>query len=331
MRATIFSIMIFLACSWAMAQSNITRDTYVYSVKGADTLHLDVYVDRAKQQQSPQPVMLYVHGGGFSMGSRKNAAQEIYNRFWAEQGFVSVAMDYRLAMTEDNKYNVTGLDQIVRIANEDAVSATASLLEKAAELNIDPNMIMISGGSAGAVVCLTLENDICNDVDYTKVLPEGFNYAGIISHAGALSMQNDTLIWAKKPCPILFFHGDKDIAVPFEKSEIMGSTWVGPKYLQRQFKAMEVPHWIYFEKGADHVMAMKPLTNNNLEQEKFYNSFIKDKCKSMVFTEWIDETPADMTSVESMLQYVPMYILGFGKYLEEIDFGQLEVPKEIVY
>ena len=47
--------MIFLACSWAMAQSNITRDTYVYSVKGADTLHLDVYVDRAKQQQSPQP------------------------------------------------------------------------------------------------------------------------------------------------------------------------------------------------------------------------------------------------------------------------------------
>ena len=50
-----------------------------------------------------------------------------------------------------------------------------------------------------------------------------------------------------------------------------------------------------------------------------------------MFTEWIDEPPADMTSGESMLQYVPMYILGFGKYLEEIDFGQLEVPKEIVY
>jgi poly(3-hydroxybutyrate) depolymerase len=333
MKKILFITLGLMAFTAAIAQHDIKRSTYVYSIKGSDTLHLDTYIDYSVPDRGRRPVMIYIHGGGFSAGSRKNAAQEMFNRHYAEQGFVSVSINYRLGLAPDNKYNLKDVDEVVRIANEDVVSATNFILSKADELQIDPSTILISGGSAGAIVCLTLEHDICNHVDYTKALPEGFNYAGIISHAGAISMKGDTLAWAEKPCPILFFHGDKDITVPFDKADVLGSGsfWVGTKYLHRQFKAMQVPHWVYVEKGADHIMAMKPLTNNYEESDKFYRCFIQGKCQSMAYTEWTDEEPADMTSVDQMLKYVPLYIIGFGKYLEELENIPVEKPKNIVF
>jgi acetyl esterase/lipase len=74
------------------------RSTYVYSIKGIDTLHLDTYIDTSAVVKGKRPTMIYVHGGGFAFGSRKHVVQEIYNRHFAEMGFVSVSIDYRLAM-----------------------------------------------------------------------------------------------------------------------------------------------------------------------------------------------------------------------------------------
>jgi pimeloyl-ACP methyl ester carboxylesterase len=331
MKKSLFLVFGLMTFGAALAQSNVTRNTYVYSIKGADTLYLDTYIDQSIDVKEHRPVMIYVHGGGFSTGSRKNAGQELFNRHFAEKGFVSVSINYRLALTPENKHNIKGLDDVVRLVTEDVVSATNFILSKADELQIDPATILISGGSAGAIACLTLEHDICNQVDYTKSLPKGFNYAGVISQAGAVLMNGDTLTWAEKPCPILFFHGDNDNAVAFDKSDVMGSTWVGSKYMHRQFKEMQVPHWLYVEKGADHIMAIKPLINNNEVCDRFYRSFIQDKCKSIVYTEWADEEPADMTSVDQMLKYVPLYIIGFGKYLEELENAPVEKPKDIVF
>lgn len=333
MKKITLSLLGLIAFVAVMAQSNITRDTYVYAIKGADTLHLDIYLDPSIVVKELRPVMIHVHGGGFSAGSRKNAAQEMFNRRYAEQGFVSVSIDYRLAATPENKYNATGIEDIIRIATEDLVSATNFILGKAGELKADPATVLISGGSAGAITCLTLEHDICNHVEYTKALPKGFNYAGIISHAGSIAIPGGgkTLVWAEKPCPMLLFHGDKDFAVPFESGEMLGLTSVGTKYLHEQFKEMKVPHWAYVAKGADHIMAMKALTDNNEESDRFYRSFIVEKCQSIVYTEWEDAEPADMSSVDQMLKYVPLYILGFGKYLEEMENMPIEKPKNIVF
>ena len=331
MKKIIFLTLLLMTCSWMMAQENVTRETYVYSVKDGESLHLDVYIDSSKVKEEPRPVMIYVHGGGFSMGSRKNVAQEIYNRFWAEQGFVSVSMDYRLGMAEGNTYNAKTVEEVIRLANVDMVDATNFLLNNKDKFNIDPASIMISGGSAGAMACLTIEHDICNNLDYTRALPEGFNYAGVISHAGAVIMNGESLTWEKKPCPIFFMHGDNDIIVPLEQNNLWNLTWVGPMYMHQQFKEMNVPHWVYIEEGADHVIAMKALTNNNAEQERFFETFVKGKSNSKVLTKWADAEPSGMGSVEAMLQHVPMYILGFGKYMEEMAYSNLEAPQTIVY
>jgi poly(3-hydroxybutyrate) depolymerase len=331
MKKIIFFALGLIAFTAVKAQHDIKRSTYIYSVKGSDTLHLDTYIDYSASVAGLRPVMIYIHGGGFNAGSRKNVAQELFLRHFAEQGFVAVAIDYRLALTPDNKYNIKGVDEVVRIANEDLVDATAFILSKTDELQVDASKVLISGGSAGAIACLTLENDICNHADYTRALPVGFNYAGVISHAGAIPIKTDTLAWAEKPCPILFFHGDKDNAVPFDKGENSGLIWVGTQYLHRQFATMKVPHWVYVAKGADHIMAMKPLTDNNEESDRFYRSFIVGKCNSTVYTEWTDADPSDMASVDQMLKYVPLYILGFGKYLEEMENMPVEKPENIVF
>ena len=337
MKKILFLLIGLMTFGFTMAQSKITRDTYVYAIKGTDTLHLDLYVDHSVQVKGKRPVMIYIHGGGFSTGSRKNVAQEIYNRHLAEKGFLSVSIDYRLALGQDlslpngNKYKIKGTEDAVRIANEDVVSATNYILSKANEWQADSSTILISGGSAGAISALSLEYDICNGADYTKALPQGFNYAGVVSQAGAIPSKNDTLVWKQKPCPVWFIHGSKDTTVPFERGVIAGDTWFGTKYLSPQFDAMKVPHWTYVEKGADHVMAMKALTDNLEEMDKFYRCFIVNKCKTSAYTEWADEVPADMTSIDQMIKYVPLYIIGFGKYMEELGTQSFEKPKGVIY
>jgi poly(3-hydroxybutyrate) depolymerase len=344
----------------AMAKSGIVRSTYVYSIKGADTLHLDTYIDTSAVVKGKRPMMIYVHGGGFAVGNRRNVAQEIYNRHFAEMGFVSVSIDYRLAMPKqipdatkgkpvttskkknkkgkkdavdnDNKCNVKSLYEVVKIADEDVIDATNFLLSKAGELNIDSTQVMISGGSAGAITCLTLEYDICNNAPYTKKLPANFNYCGIISHAEAIDNRSDTVLtWSNKPCPILFFHGDKDMIVPFDHGVIGSENWFGDKHILPDMRKMQVPYWSFVMKGADHIMAMKPLTDNNAETDKFIEEIIKGKKQSYINTEWEDAVAPDMSSTDNMLKYVPMYILGFGKYMEEMDWSHITKPKNIVY
>lgn len=38
-----------------------------------------------------------------------------------------------------------------------------------------------------------------------------------------------------------------------------------------------------------------------------------------------------MKDVNEMIKFVPMYILGYDKYLNEIDFNNMEKPTGVVY
>ena len=74
----------------------VEKTTFEYSVKGEEHLLLDKYVDYTVPYEGPRPVMLYVYGGAFAMGSRVNALQIGYYKHFVERGFVVVAIDYRL-------------------------------------------------------------------------------------------------------------------------------------------------------------------------------------------------------------------------------------------
>ena len=187
---------------------------------------------------------------------------------------------------------------------------------KAEEWNIDTEKIIISGGSAGAISCLNAEYEICSNGKLANRLPEGFNYAGVISHAGCIIMPQDTLEWKKTPCPIMLMHGSVDQLVPFDVLQDSGYIYAGSNYIHEQFVELDYPHWIYEEIGADHIVALKPLQYNFGEIDTFIDKFVMQGEHAIVHTLWADDQP---DSMGKMFEIVPLYINGWDKTDEEVE------------
>ena len=309
-------IIFFITLHSVFAQNTIERETLVYSVKDGKDLHMDKYVDKNVAYQGKRPVMIYVHGGGFSMGSRINALQIMYCKHFAAQGFVSLAIDYRLGIKNGVQPTQEIIMNAVQIACEDLIDATAYILTKADEWNIDKEKILISGGSAGAITCLTTEYEICSNGKLASPLPRDFNFAGVISHAGSVVVHQDTLIWEKTPCPMLLMHGSKDQAVAFDAMSVEGNIYAGSNYIHKQFVGLNYPHWLYEEAGADHIVALKPLQYNFGEIDAFVDRLIMKGQHAIVHTVWADEKPDSMGDMQKV---VPLYITGWDKTDEEVN------------
>src|SRR5260221_904566 len=268
-KLTLILISVVIISATLSAQNTIQKEILVYATKDGQKLFFDKYVDNRTQFTGKRPVMIYVHGGGFSTGSSKNALQIKYNKHFAAQGFVSISINYRLSIKADTLFDRGKLSEAATLATEDLIDATAFVISKAKEWNIDTEKIIISGGSAGAITCLNAEYSIISQGKFAGKLPKDFNYAGVISHAGNVIVQQDTLDWKKIPCPMLLMHGSADQLVTFNSSKIGNTLFAGSNYLHKQFEKMNAPHWLYDEVDADHISALQPLPDNSLELDSF--------------------------------------------------------------
>ena len=85
----------------------------------------------------PAACVMYVHGGGFVVGSL-DSGDQIASGIAAETGAVVVSVDYRLA--PEHRFPA---------AAEDCYAALCRVVEEAADLGIDPARVAIWGDSAG--------------------------------------------------------------------------------------------------------------------------------------------------------------------------------------
>jgi hypothetical protein len=260
--------------------------------------------------------MIYIHGGGFSTGSSKNALQIKYNKYFAAQGFISISINYRLSLAGKVKPEMLAYNNAGAMASQDLLDATAFIISKEKEWNIDTEKIIISGGSAGAIACLNAEYAICTNDKSAEKLPKDFNYAGVVSHAGNVIVSQDTLVWKKTPCPMLLMHGTKDMQLNFNSVKIENTLFAGSNYLHQQFEKMNIPHWLYEEVGADHIVALKPLQYNFGEIDTFIDRFVMQEKQTIVHTQWKDKMPGSM---DKMIDIVPLYMTGWDKTDEEVE------------
>jgi acetyl esterase/lipase len=107
-------------------------------------MHLNIYNPDKHDKQAPTPVIIYFFGGAFIHGSPGQF--EEHCKYFASRGIVAISADYRVISR--NKGNA--IDCVI-----DAKSAVRYVREHAAELNIDPNKVVVAGGSAGAFLALT--------------------------------------------------------------------------------------------------------------------------------------------------------------------------------
>jgi arylformamidase len=108
---------------------------------GPDPRHrLDLF---AKQISEDAPVFVFVHGGGFVMGDKRNEGVPFYRNvgdFAARRGWIGVTITYRLAPAHKWPSGPEDLGLLVRW-----------LKDNIGEYGGDPERIVLCGQSAGAV------------------------------------------------------------------------------------------------------------------------------------------------------------------------------------
>ncbi len=277
---TIAIISLFIAVS-AMA-STTDKQTYLYAVKGTDSLYLDHYVSPV---EGKRPCMMFVFGGGFVGGERNNEHYLPYFKFLNDKGFDVFSIDYRLGLKPlttmpempSIRETIVMLNNAVNMAVEDLFSATLFVLDNAERLQIDTKIIVTSGSSAGAITVLQAENAICNRTPSAAILPQGFNYAGVISYAGAIFTVDGKPEWKNKPAPIMLFHGSADAQVPYDKATMLGVGFYGSKHLAKEFNDKHWPYWFYDIEYHTHSIAVLPMYDNHNEITTFLNDFVIKK------------------------------------------------------
>jgi acetyl esterase/lipase len=114
---------------------------------GRKPLKLDVYAPRDARPGERRPAILQIHGGAWVMGDKREQGIPLL-RHLARQGWVGFNANYRLSP------QATFPDQLV-----DLKRAVAWIREHADEYAIDPDFLVVTGGSAGghlaALVALT--------------------------------------------------------------------------------------------------------------------------------------------------------------------------------
>jgi len=105
-------------------------------------LDLHVYAPRLPADQA-RPGLLWIHGGGYIVGSAKDEARRVAH--WVRAGYVVVAPDYRLAPEHPFP---AGL--------QDCLDGLNEALRRSGQLGIEPGRLVVAGGSAGGGLAAAL-------------------------------------------------------------------------------------------------------------------------------------------------------------------------------
>ena len=283
-------------CLYVAIQVRASKETFMFSVKGNDTLFLDKY--DTNLSMSNKPCIVFVFGGGFAAGNR---ASESYLPFFdklTREGYVVISVDYRLGLKnvmskiDTKKSQLKILDQFaslfenaVIIAVEDLFDATSFILKNASEWGINKQNIVACGSSAGAIAVLQGEYELCNNSMLTNNLPDDFRYAGIISFAGAIYSKHGGLTWQSAPAPIHMFHDDADRNVPYDKLKFRKLGLYGSKHIAAQLNQAKTPHYFYSVRNTAHEVANTPMSQNWNEIKTFLDKFVVQKQNLIINTD----------------------------------------------
>ena len=80
----------------------------------------------------------------------------------------------------------------------------------------------------------------------TQGLPEGFNFKGVMSFAGAVISTSGAPEYRTAPCPTLLLHGTADEAVAYRKYNVGGRGIWGSDYLVDQWKKKDYQNYCIY-------------------------------------------------------------------------------------
>ncbi len=240
----------------------VTKDVaygkgYVSSDAGPDewelkTLLLDVY--EPVDAEGPRPAIVLVHGGSFSEGSKEKVQIVEYANFFAGQGYVAFAINYRLTGDQPPAPPGWGVFNLVAAAHAAMVDVNAALRFVHAHANtyaVNPDRIALLGESAGAIAGVSAavanSDDFLDDGPEFPVPDENNADAGsgvyAYVHLWGSADHVLTQIDAQDP-PVMIVHGtdDDEFFTSFGSSERFAAV----------LELFDVPYVFYEAEGYGH-------------------------------------------------------------------------------
>jgi acetyl esterase/lipase len=163
---------------------------------GSDPLQaLDLWVPQGGR---PAPLVLFVHGGGWSRGSKSNAVGRALPGHLMAQGYAFASIDYRLVPAATVEQQAA-----------DVAASLAYLLKRADELGIDRSSVVLTGHSAGAHLVALVGTDErylkavgLSFADIDGVMPNdgaGYDVGRQISGGGSMMTETYTQAFGTDP------------------------------------------------------------------------------------------------------------------------------------
>ena len=163
---------------------------------------LDIHIPNGTKPASGWPVVVFIHGGGFSSGSKAptRGVGPIFDVLLAK-GYAVVSINYLL--TRKNRRGGSGgsrsdsvFAQAVEDASTDATLALKWLDAHVKDYGLDKSSVAVMGGSAGAMTAL-----------YTTYVKKAPNIKAVVNCWGKIT---DATLIKGKSIPIFTIHGDQD-------------------------------------------------------------------------------------------------------------------------
>ena len=281
-KALIVAVLAMFSSAPLFAQKMEPDATVKYADRDTCALYMDIYEPDASkvvcEDGRQRPTIIHVFGGGFKEGSRAETWLRPWFREMNARGYRMITIDYRLGLKGVRGVTQTEfaglLDNAIRMAVADLFSATEYLVKSGKSMGIDPDNLVVTGSSAGAITVQQAEWVLCNRAaggrhggagrasssglcNYDHVadgLTEGFNYKGVMAFAGAV-MVNGELDYAAEPCPVMMFHGSEDELVPYDIVRAGTLAFCGPCQIQKALETAGGTSRFYRFPGINHAVA----------------------------------------------------------------------------